>query len=115
MKEELYEGQRTIQAGKLEQSELLQLADEAKLEADLTPEAKAIILHRMACRAGHIAGMQDNMGIERSPGRPFGSGEGRVVTFRLMLTPEERKQLNDLAEAQGQTPSQYVRDRIFKI
>jgi hypothetical protein len=37
----------------------------------------------------------------------------RVVTFRLMLTPFEREQLNQLASDAGQTASQYVRSVIF--
>jgi len=46
-------------------------------------------------------------------GRPAGSGEDRCVTFRLMLTPEERVELNRLAEESGMTASQYVRSKIF--
>lgn len=46
-------------------------------------------------------------------GRPFGAGEGRAVTFRLRLTPEERVELDRLAEEQGQTPSQFIRTRVF--
>lgn len=52
--------------------------------------------------------------VENTPGRPVGSGEGRTVTFRLLLTPDERERLNELAAEQGQTPSQFVRERIFK-
>ncbi len=51
--------------------------------------------------------------ITRDPGRPLGSGEGRTITFRLKLTPEERERLDRLAEGAGCTPSQYVRSAVF--
>jgi hypothetical protein len=37
----------------------------------------------------------------------------RNITFRLKLTPDEHARLRTLAEANGQTPAQYVRERIF--
>jgi len=47
-------------------------------------------------------------------GRPYkDSDDLRVITFRLKLTKDERQRLAELAEEQGQTPSQYVRSRIF--
>ncbi len=45
-------------------------------------------------------------------GRPT-IADPRAVTFRLRLTPDERDRLNKLAEESGQTPSQFVRDRVF--
>jgi hypothetical protein len=58
--------------------------------------------------------MIDLDSIEKpGPGRPVGTGDNRVITFRLKLTLEERAKLDELAEAAGQTPSQLVRDRIF--
>jgi hypothetical protein len=42
-----------------------------------------------------------------------GQKQNRNITFRLMLTPTEREQLNTLASDAGQTPSQYVRSVVF--
>lgn len=57
--------------------------------------------------------MDKQLHKKRTRGRPFGSGEGRDITFRLKLTPDERKRLDDMAEGAGQTPSQYVRSKVF--
>jgi hypothetical protein len=40
-------------------------------------------------------------------------GEQRRVKFRLNITASEKADLKRRADAEGQTPSQYVRDRIF--
>lgn len=50
----------------------------------------------------------------RRPGRPVGPEGERSVLFRLRLTPEERKRLDDMAAEQGVTPSQLVRKRVFE-
>jgi len=39
--------------------------------------------------------------------------EQRRVKFRLNITAGEKADLKRRADAEGQTPSQYVRDRIF--
>ena len=39
--------------------------------------------------------------------------QSRNITFRLKLTQAEHAALRNMAEANGQTPAQYVRERIF--
>ena len=41
--------------------------------------------------------------LHRRPGRPFGSGDGRIITKRVKLTPEENDTLNKRVEASGLT------------
>lgn len=48
-------------------------------------------------------------------GRPFGSGDNRVVTKRLRLTPEENETLNQRVEESKTSWSQYVRGRLFEM
>lgn len=43
---------------------------------------------------------------------PTGS---RNITFRLMLTASERERLNTMAEGEGVTPSQLIRDKVFRV
>lgn len=50
----------------------------------------------------------------RKPGRPVGSGDNRVITKRLKLTPEEDADLQRRVEESGDTWSQYVRRQLFK-
>ncbi len=65
-----------------------------------------------ACSAGRGYG-EGVDGRHGNPGRPVGSGEGRTVTFRLKLTPEERRRLDEMAQESGETPSQLVRRNVF--
>ena len=55
-------------------------------------------------------------GIEepRRAGRPVGSGDGRTITKRLRLTPEEDADLQRRVEESGDSWSQYVRRQLFK-
>lgn len=48
-------------------------------------------------------------------GQPMNAldSEQRRVKFRLNITAGEKADLKRRADAEGQTPSQYVRDRIF--
>lgn len=48
-----------------------------------------------------------------APGRPVGSGDGRTVTFRVMLTPAERERVQRAAEENGETVSQFARRQLL--
>lgn len=52
------------------------------------------------------------MDEKRKAGRPVGSGQDRTILFRLRLNAGERAELDRRAEEAGQTPSQWLRERI---
>ena len=47
-------------------------------------------------------------------GRPVGSGDDRVITKRLRLTPAENIALDQLVADSGMTFSQYARNKLFE-
>lgn len=55
--------------------------------------------------------MNPHATARRNRGRPY---EGRVLTFRVKLTHDERKLIDQWAEECGCTPSQYVRRKLFE-
>ena len=50
---------------------------------------------------------------QRPTGRPRGSGLGLAIPRRILLTPEQDRELRKRARAAGQNMSDYVRTRLF--
>lgn len=106
---ELYTGQAAIVAAKLDQSKILQDADNARLEAATDAQSKETILRRMASRRGQIAAYQrtldactDGETVEEQP-----TDRDHVIKFRVNQV--ERETLSRLAADAGQTLSEYIR------
>jgi hypothetical protein len=109
MKEELYEGQAEQVAGLLAQEETLQQADREKLKYTEDPKERETILRRIAGREGSLSTRRRFLAQLR--GEPSEGAREKVV--RLRLTDDEYIKVQQSAESDGVTISQYIRSKVL--